>query len=235
MASRIPSALRARIVKAYDLGDTSTYSLVDRFQLRRHHTRDLSKTLLASVAVSSLAGLCSPAKALAESSAATSDAGQFGDVFNTVALGAFGSFLGVVGTLALAKAADDAQMYEGRREVKKRSRLVTKNPSLVTQIFISAKDAAPVLTSLIAIGGIAAGGFTKLSAIEKKVSSSESKFAETNRRIEEENQNIRALTQQTFELALRQAIGEAKVKESKPLPSPEAPQPAAPSADPKKP
>lgn len=33
MASQIPLALRARIVKAYDSGDTSTYSLADRFQV----------------------------------------------------------------------------------------------------------------------------------------------------------------------------------------------------------
>ena len=33
MASRLPLALRARIVKAYDLDDTTTYSLADRFQV----------------------------------------------------------------------------------------------------------------------------------------------------------------------------------------------------------
>ena len=207
---------------------------------------DAMKKLSSGMVMSSAVVMFSPVTAAAESSPTPGEAANLPDLLSTVSGGAFGSLLGIVGCLALVKLAEeDSELTRSKRDSNKNRATEKSTQNLVAQSFLRLKDAAPILTSLIAIGGIAAGGFSKLSSIERAISNSDSKFAETtrrfdeqnkrfdeqNKRIDDENQNIRTMSQQIFQLALRQAQETSKSGVSGLSSSAETPALIAPSED----
>ncbi len=136
------------------------------FELSHRSCADFMKKLSSSMAMSAVVVIFSPATAAVESSPTPSEAGNLTDLLSTVSGGAFGSLLGVVGCLALVKLTEeDSEPTRSKRDNNKNRATEKSTQNLVAQSFMRLKDAAPILTSLIVIGGIAAGGFSKLSSI----------------------------------------------------------------------